>query len=59
MSEEDRFQTWAQSIDQKVWAKNDIHYAKLAWDESRKELEAELTFHKNKHASDFRGHGSA
>ena len=34
------FQEWAQSLDPKVWAKNDIAYAKLAWDEGRQELEA-------------------
>ena len=36
------FQTWAQSIDPKVWSKNDLHYSKLAWDEGRKELEARI-----------------
>ena len=38
------FQTWAQSIDPKVWSKNDLHYSKLAWDEGRKELEADVKF---------------
>jgi hypothetical protein len=37
------FQTWAQSIDPKVWSKNDLHYSKLAWDEGRKELDAKLS----------------
>tara|TARA_R110000744_G_scaffold85683_3_gene167407 strand:+ start:144 stop:356 length:213 start_codon:yes stop_codon:yes gene_type:complete len=40
------FQTWAQSIDPKVWSKNDLHYSKLAWDEGRKELEAAVRKHK-------------
>ena len=36
------FQTWAQSIDPKVWTKNDVHYSKLAWDEGRKELKERI-----------------
>ena len=32
MNEDNNFIAWAASVDQKKWAKADLHMARLAWD---------------------------